>query len=327
MANGYGPMYTSFSMKTQPLGKSSLVSSRLSYGNMRTVGTWDPQQVTPERMAKAVKSHVAAYEAGYTLFDTADIYCHGMCEIALGNALKQVSGMREKILVATKCGIRVGGKPNADSPQRYDFSGEYILWSIDQSLKRMGIETIDLFQLHRPDFLMNPPEIAQAFEKAKKAGKVREFGVSNFSPSYVTTLAAFMPFPLAVNQVEIHLAHREPFTDGTLDQCIEKNITPLAYSPLGGGWLGAGRELPADASDRETRQKLLDVLDATATAHSVSRTVVALAWLMKHPSKIIPIVGSNTPAHITDAAKADDLDLTREEWYRILLAARGKPLP
>jgi predicted oxidoreductase len=314
-------------MKTQRLGKSELVSARLSYGNMRTVGTWDPKEVTPERLDKAIAIHIAAYEAGYTLFDTADIYCRGMCETALGGALKRVKGMRDRILVATKCGIRFGGDPEPDSPHRYDFSVEHIIWSAEQSLLRLGIETIDLYQLHRPDLLMNPPEIAGAFDKLKRAGKVREFGVSNFSPSFVSALQAHVPFPLIVNQVEIHINRLDPFVDGTLDQCIERNITPLSWSPLAGGWLGAGRTLAPDAPDRQRRQKVLDTLDVVAAAHGVSRTVVALAWLLKHPSNIIPIVGSASPENIVEATKADDVDLTRDEWYQILLASRGKALP
>ena len=314
-------------MKTQLLGRSSLMSSRLSYGNMRSVGTWNPAEVTPERMANAIKAHIAAYEAGYTLFDTADIYCRGMCETALGNTLKQVSGMRDRILIATKCGIRFGGDPAPDSPHRYDFSAQHIEWSVDQALSRLGVETIDVFHLHRPDLLMNPSEIAAAFDRVRSAGKVREFAVSNFTPSFVAALQAHLPFPLVANQVEIHLGRLDPFMDGTLDQCIERTITPLSWSPLAGGWLGAGRTLPADAPNRENRQKLLDVLDATASEHGVSRTVIALAWLLKHPSKIIPIIGSATPANIAEAAKADDVDLTRDQWYRILLAARGRALP
>lgn len=314
-------------MKTQPLGQSSLVSTRLSYGNMRSAGTWNPKEATPDKRAIGVKAHVAAYEAGYNLFDTADIYCSGVCEEILGQTLREVPGMRERIIIATKCGIRFPGQPKPESPHRYDFSAEHILWSCDQSLKKMGVETIDLYQLHRPDLLMNPPEIADAFEKLHKAGKVRWFGVSNFLPSMVSMLQAHVPFPLIVNQVEIHLGRLDCFTDGTLDQCIEKNITPLAWSPLGGGWLGEGKSLERKDPKREHRQKVLDVLDATAKNHRVSRTVIALAWLLKHPSGIIPIVGSNNPANIKDAAKADDIELSREEWYRIHLAARGNPLP
>ena len=314
-------------MKTQPLGKSDLLSTRLIYGNMRTAATWDPAEANAQRRAKGVESHIAAYEAGYTHFDTADIYCRGVCEQILGQTLKQVRGMRERIIITTKCGIRFGGDPEPTSPHRYDFSAEHILWSADNSLKNLGIETIDVYLLHRPDLLMNPPEIAGAFEKLKAAGKVRHFGVSNFLPSFVSALAAFVPFPILVNQVEIHLGRLDCFTDGTLDQCIERNITPTAWSPLGGGWLGSGKELDPKHPRHAERLKVIEALDQTAGELGVSRTVVSLAWLMKHPGKIMPIIGSNNPANIRDATKADDVELSRDQWYRILIAARGKALP
>jgi predicted oxidoreductase len=294
---------------------------------MRSVATWNPKDVTEEHVRAGVRAHIAAYEAGYTLFDTADIYCRGECEKVLGRALREVRGMRERILVATKCGIRFPGDPDADSPHRFDFSAEHIVWSCDNSLKKLGIETIDLYQLHRPDALMNPPEVAAAFDRLKRAGKVREFGVSNFLPSTVAALQAHLPFALVVNQVEIHLGRIDCFYDGTLDQCLERNITPLSWSPLGGGWLGAGGALDPKHPDHALRQKVLDVLDEVAAVHGVSRTVIALSWLLKHPSRIIPIVGSNNPDHIRDAAKADGIELTREQWYRLFVAARGKPLP
>jgi predicted oxidoreductase len=314
-------------MKTVPLGKSDLLSTRLIYGNMRTAATWNPAEATPEKRASGVESHIAAYEAGYTHFDSADIYCRGVCEQILGQTLKQVRGMRERIIITTKCGIRFAGDPKPDSPHRYDFSAEHILWSADNSLKNLGIETIDIYLLHRPDLLMNPPEIAKAFDKLKGAGKVRHFGVSNFSPTFVTALCAHLPFPLLVNQVEIHLGRLDPFTDGTLDQCIERGITPTAWSPLGGGWLGAGKELDTTHAKYAERKKVVEALDKTAEELGVSRTVVSLAWLLKHPSNILPIIGSNNPANIRDAAKADNIELSRDQWYRLLLAARGKGLP
>jgi predicted oxidoreductase len=313
-------------MKTQPLGKSDLTSSRLAYGNMRAPSTWDPKEATPERRAKGVLSHIAAYESGMTLFDTADIYCRGVCEQILGQTLREVRGMRERILIATKCGIRSPGDDKPDSPHRFDFSASHILWSADNSLKNLGMETIDLYQLHRPDLLMNPPEVAETFSKLRKAGKVRHFGVSNFSPSFVRTLTAFVP-SLLVNQVEVHLGRLDCFNDGTLDQCIELNITPLAWSPLGGGWLGAGKTVDSKDARLAVKTALLQLLDKTASDHGVSRTVISLAWLLKHPSRIIPIIGSNNPANIRDAAKADDVELSRDEWYRILVAARGQSLP
>jgi len=314
-------------MKTQKIGKSSLVVGRLAYGCMRVPGTWNPAEITPEKAAYGKAAIKTAYEAGYTLFDHADIYCHGAAERLFGEVLKEVKGMREHIVIATKCGIRFGGDPTPESPHRYDFSPEHIVWSCEESLKRLGVERIDIYQLHRPDLLMDPVLIAEAFGKLHKAGKVREFGVSNFSPSFVTTLQKGCSFPLIVNQVEVHLGRLACFYDGTLDQCLAEGMTPLSWSPLGGGFLGSGGELSQKHPRREAMAKLQALIDTIAKEYSVSRTVVALAWLLKHPSGIIPIVGSCKPEHIKDAVLADALDMGREDWYRLLVAARGEALP
>jgi len=175
--------------------------------------------------------------------------------------------------------------------------------------------------------LMDPPAVAAAFEKLKSQGKVREFGVSNFSPSFVTALQKACPMPLIVNQVEIHLGRLACFYDGTLDQCLAENMTPLAWSPLAGGYLGTGGKVDRKNPRRRGLWALIELMDKTAAAYGVSRTVIALAWLLKHPSRIIPIVGSTNPAHIADAVKADSVDLSREDWYRLLVAARMEKLP
>ena len=229
-------------MTTRKLASTDLVVSRLAYGNMRCVGTWNPAEATAERRAIGVRSHLAAFDAGYTLFDTADIYCRGVCEEVLGQTLRENPRLRGKIIIATKCGIRFGGEPSADSPHRFDFSKEHITRSCEQSLKRLGVEAIDLYMLHRPDALMNPPEVAEVFDALHKAGKVRYFGVSNFLPHQLSNLQKHTRQPLVVNQVEIHLGRLACLEDGTLDQCMERSITPLSWSPLGGGWLGAGRQ-------------------------------------------------------------------------------------
>lgn len=314
-------------MQTTVIGVSSLRSSRLAYGCWRVGGTWDPAEVTAESRAAGLRAIVAAYEAGYTLFDNANIYCGGEAERLLGTALKEIAGMRDRVLVATKCGIRPAGSPNTGSPQRYDFSAEHILAACDESLKRLGIETIDLYMLHRPDYLADPQEIANAFSTLKSAGKVRYFGISNFRPSLVTALQVACPMPLVVHQVEISLARLDAFTDGTLDQCLIERITPMAWSPLAAGLIGSGakRLLPGQRNYRP--ELFLAALDEAAKTRGASRIAVALAWLLKHPSKIVPIVGSIRPERIREAAKADELELTREEWYRLLLAARGEPLP
>jgi predicted oxidoreductase len=314
-------------MKTVELGKSKLSCTRLAYGCWRIAGGWDPAAVTPESKAQGRRAVLAAFEAGYTLFDHADIYCGGLAESLFGQVLKEAPEMRKRILIATKCGIRFAGDISPAAPFRYDFSAEHILRSCDRSLKRLGIGTIDLYQLHRPDYLMQPEEIAGAFAKLRQAGKVREFGVSNFRPAQLTALQKACPMPLIVNQVEISLANRSCFEDGTLDQCLAEKITPLAWSPLAGGLLADGpkRLLPSQEGYRST--PIVAALDSMAKGFGVTRGIVALAWLLKHPSHIVPIVGSTNPASIKAAVQADAIELTREQWYQLLEVARGERLP
>jgi len=304
-----------------------LRSSRLAYGCWRVAGTWDPSEITAEGRAAGRRAIITAYESGYTLFDNADIYAGGEAERILGAALKEVSGMRDNVLVATKCGVRPPGTPDPNSPQRYDFSAEHILYSCEHSLKRLGVETIDVYMLHRPDYLADPEEIAKAFSTLKADGKVRDFGVSNFRPSLVTALQVALPMPLVVHQVEISLARLDCFNDGTLDQCLIEKITPMAWSPLAAGLIGGGASRLLSWQRSYQPEKFLSQLDEVARQRGASRAAVALAWLLKHPSRIQPVIGSINPDRIRDAAKADEIELTREEWYRLLLAARGEPLP
>jgi predicted oxidoreductase len=314
-------------MRTVNLGKSSLTSSRLAYGCWRLAGTWKPVEVTAKSEAEGQGAVKAAYDAGYTLFDHADIYCDGVPERLFGQVLREIKGMRDKVLIASKCGIRKPGDPKPNAPYRYDFSAEYIVESCEGSLKRLGVETIDIYQLHRPDYLMDPWEVAEAFSRLKQAGKVREFGVSNFSPSQLTLLQKACPMPLIVNQVEISLANVNAFDDGTLDQCLAEQISPMAWSPLAGGQLGDGGKHMLPSQMRYRIKPVVAALDAIARERGVTRTVLALAWLLKHPSGIIPIVGSTKTVSIREAAKAADLQITREEWYSLLEAAREERLP
>lgn len=308
-------------MKTIPLGTSGLSTTRLAYGCMRIAFGWDPDAVTAEDERKGRLAVEAAWDAGYRLFDHADIYCSRVCERIFGDVLKLHPEWRKDLVVATKCGIRFEGDP-AGAPGRYDFAADHILKSCDASLKMLRVETIDVWQLHRPDLLMDPDEVAGAFVKLRQAGKVRTFGVSNFLPTQVVALQSALPFPLVVNQVEIHPGRLACFVDGTLDQCLERRMTPLAWSPLGGGAFGG-----TGKGDPGTQAETIAALDALAKTKGVTRAAITLAWLMKHPARIVPIVGSTDPARIREAAKADDVELTREEWYRVLLAARGEPLP
>jgi predicted oxidoreductase len=314
-------------MQTVQLGKSSLTGSRLAYGCWRIAGASEASKVSPESEVSGRKTVMAAFEMGYTLFDLADIYCDGECEKIFGQALKEVSEMRKRVVIATKCGIRKKGDPHSDSPYRYDFGAEHIVRSCEQSLKRLAVETIDLYLLHRPDYLGDPEDVADAFSKLKKTGKVREFGVSNFRPSQVATLQNACPVPLIVNQVEMSLAKLDCLHDGILDQCLMENITPMAWSPLAGGRLADSGPIDLQTPDHAHRIHVRESLDLVARERGVTRCVVALAWLLKLPARIIPIVGSTHPDRIRDAISAMEIELTRDEWYRLTEAAHGQRLP
>jgi predicted oxidoreductase len=310
-------------MQTLSLGRSTLSSSRLAYGCWRIARTGDP--VADYQTARA--AIVTAIEAGYTLFDHADIYCSGRAEEVFGKLLKELKGERERMVITTKCGIRLPGDPNKDSPYRYDFSREYIVAQAEGSLRRLGIDRVDFYQLHRPDFLMNAHEVAAAFDQLHRQGKVGEFGVSNFSPSQVALLQSAWQRPLIVNQIELSLTALAPLMDGTLDQCLQLGITPLAWSPLGGGLLADGALDILPHQQKYRVESTLSAIDQIAKSRDVGRVAIAIAWLLKHPANIIPIIGSINPARIREAATAPIVELSREEWYHLLTIARGEPLP
>lgn len=309
-------------MESIQLGNSDLPISRLAYGCWRIAPTDKSEDLATGRAAV-----LAAWEAGYTFFDHADIYCGGRSESLFGRVLREVPELRDGVVIATKCGIRFADDPVPGAPYRYDFSPEYIVSSCEGSLRRLGVERIDLFQLHRPDYLGDPHAIAGAFAQLLDAGKVRAFGVSNCRPTFLTALQQACPFPLVANQIEISLAQRAAFEDGTLDQCLAGNIVPMAWSPLGGGQLADGAVEVLPSQEGYGTAALLNALDDVARARNCARGAVALAWLLKHPAKIVPIVGSTRPGRIRSAVDALKVSLSREEWYSLLIAARGEKLP
>ena len=304
-------------MRTVTLGDSELRSSRLAYGCWR-LSRGDASG------ARAVR---AAIEAGFKLFDNADIYGGGVCEEIFGEVMKESPELRTRLVIAGKCGIRLPHLGGAGEPYRYDSRREYIVESCEASLRRLRVDRIDLYQIHRPDFLADPAEIAAAFEKLARDGKVREFGVSNYRPTQLAALQRVCPMRLRVNQIEFSLLQRAPLHDGTLDQCLSEKMTPLAWSPLGGGQLadGAGDLL---RSQREYQpERVIPLLDEIAARHGATRSGIALAWLCRHPSGVIPIVGTTNLARIAEAVRAESIELSREEWYALLTAAEPGPLP
>jgi predicted oxidoreductase len=313
-------------MEQVPLGSSPLTSSRIAYGCWRIATSGD----TKTDLLTARNAVVAALEAGITFFDLADIYCNGRAESAFGQFMHEHPELRKKILIGTKCGIRFADE-STGAPYRYDATAEHIIRSCEGSLRRLGVDRIDVYQLHRPDWLMEIDEVVKAFQKLEKQGKVRDFGVSNFLPGQIEILGKAMlkdaELPIIVHQFECSLLHLEPFTDGTLDQCVSLNISPLAWSPLGGGHLADG---PVDVLASQAGYNaapVVAVLDEIAAARGSTRSAIALAWLLRHPAKIIPIIGTSNPDRIKAAAAAAEIELSREDWYRLLAAAKGGALP
>ncbi len=314
-------------MQQVQIGTSDLRASRLAYGCWRIIAGGKAVEVTPDREGAARKAILAAVDAGYMLFDHADIYSDGLGEWVFGRLLRENKSLREKMLIASKCGIRKETDAAPTAPYRYDFSADYIIQSCEGSLKRLQTDRIDLYQLHRPDFLAEPEEVARAFTKLKEQGKVREFGLSNASPAFFMLIQKSCPFKLQVNQVEISLTTRDFFKNGTMEQCMLEKITPLAWSPLAAGRLCFPGAIDLNEPGHAKRIQLREAIDLVARQHNVSRGVVAVAWLLRHPSGIVPIIGSADPRNIKEMTKATTLKLSREEWYTLLEGAMGERLP
>jgi len=298
------------------LGNSSVESSRLVYGCMRLSGDGSRSDLVKGR--NAIR---AALEAGYTQFDHADIYGGGTCESLFGEVLRESPSVRDRVIVTTKCGVRFAGDTLRDSPARYDLSAAHIRASVEGSLRRLGVERIDMLLLHRPDYLMSPGEIAEVFDELKASGKVAYFGVSNFTPSQVEALTSATRQPLLVNQVEFNICNLEVLEDGTLDQCVRLGMTPQAWCPLGGVVYPAW----GNTLDPATEQRIRTELDRQCGEYGVGPAEIALAWILRHPAGIQPIVGSTTPSRIEAATRA--LDYSREDWYRLLEARNGRKVP
>jgi len=303
-------------VEKQGLGHTGLETSRLAYGCMRIAG----DGISEARGMRAVH---AAFNAGYTLFDLADIYAGGESERVFGKVLAETPALRDQVVIASKCGVRVAGDPLPESPKRYDFSRDHIIGSVEASLRRMGIDCLDLLLLHRPDYLMHTAEVAAAFDRLQASGKVSHFGVSNFSTSQVDLLQSALRERLAVNQVEINIHNIAAFRDGVLDQCQRLGMTPQAWCPLGGVVYPAwGNTLGSEDDSR-----IADELARQSAIYGEEPWVVILAWLLAHPAGISPIVGSTTPARIETAMNALYLDYSREDWYRLLEARTGREVP
>ena len=287
------------------------------------LGLWRAGRVRLPQ-ARLVELIAASLDAGINSFDLADIYGDYAGEEAFGAALAAFGVARDAVRLVTKCGV---GNPSATRPhirvKHYDNGSAHLLTSVDASLRLLRTDYIDLFLVHRPDFLLDADELAEALTAVVRAGKVRHVGVSNFSPSQQRLLASRLqglPGGLAANQIELSVLRREPFSDGTLDLCQEQRCRPMAWSPLGGGALFTGEGLV----EQRLRGALNEVGEAIGAA---GLDQVALAWLMRHPSGIVPVLGTTDPVRVASAAGAAALRMDRQQWYQIWQAATGTPIP
>jgi predicted oxidoreductase len=264
---------------------------------------------------------------GIDFFDTADIYGGGRSEELLGAAVRTL-GVRDKVTIQTKCAIRKG---------LYDFSYEHIVASAEASLKRLGVDCIDVLLLHRPDALMEPEEVARAFNKLYIDGKVKNFGVSNQNPYQITLLQKFISHKIIANQLQFSIAHTGMIDSGfnvnttkpeavdrdgfILDYCRLHDITIQAWSPLQYGFFEG-----TFIGNREKYAELNETLEKYARLKGAEKTAIAFAWILRHPAKIQAIAGTTNPGHLKQICRASEISLTREEWYELYLSA-GNKLP
>lgn len=299
-------------------------STSLVSGRQRSIGSYEVGPIgfgcwrfTSDDLASAQGMIEAALDNGMNLIDTADVYGldwggtgFGDNEVILGRVLARAPKLRERMVLATKGGIV--------PPTPYNSSAAYLVEACEASLRRLQVDVIDLYQIHRPDLFTHPEEVAGTLADLRQAGKIVEAGVSNHTPAQTDALQKHLPFALATDQPEFSISHLDPLRDGTLDRCMREAVTPLAWSPLGGGALATGEGLAPD---------LLAILDELAEREGVSRANIAVAFVLAHPAQPVALIGTQNRDRLIDTTQALDVTLTRDDVYRIIPAAEGVPLP
>jgi predicted oxidoreductase len=315
-----------------PLNTHLIDVGPLVYGCMALGGDWGGGPVTEADIAQAHAAVEAALAIGVRLFDHADIYRRGKAEAVFGELLRRDAGLRARVRLQSKCGIRFADDQHVG---RYDLSAGHIEASVDAILQRLAIERLDILLLHRPDPLMEPAEVARAFGRLKAAGKVGHLGVSNMHAGQMRWLQTALAEPLVVNQLELSLAKLDaldagtPFNDpqaasrpgaaawaGTLEYAQRHGVQLQAWGALAQGRFNDPAASPAAQAVHEI-----------AEAHRTTPNAVLLAWLLRHPAGIQPVIGSGNAERIRACADATRIQLSRDEWYRLYVTARGQALP
>lgn len=270
--------------------------------------------MSTEALVSFVEQHL---DLGITTIDHADIYGDYRCEAAFGEALKRAPHLRERMEIVTKCGIATRARAE-NTIGHYITDRNHIVLSAEQSLRNLATDRLDLLLIHRPDPLMDADEVAEAFLSLHHSGKVRHFGVSNFTPAQFSLLQSRLPFTLATNQVEISPVHQSLLLDGTLDQLQQLRIRPMAWSCLGGG------RVFSDESFQPLRDELVSVA-GELNAESIEQVIYA--WILRLPSLPLPIIGSGKIERVSAAIVAERLKMSRQQWFRIRKAALGYDVP
>ncbi len=307
-----GIVYLLFS-KNKKRKMESLKFAPIIVGTMR-LGEWGAKM----NLSELENFVEGCLEMGLNDFDHADIYGHYSTEGEFGKLLKQNPSLREKIQITTKSGVCLTTDRKPDFyTNTYNNSKKHILKQAEDSLRYLETDYLDLLLVHRPDYLMDPHEIAEAFTQLKDQGKVKHFGVSNFTPIQFDIVNSL--FPMETNQVEISITRLDAFLDGTLLQCQKNKIAPTSWSPLGGGKVFGKPE------DKQII-RIQKVGNELAEKYNVGLDQILLAWLLKHPSGIIPVIGTSKLERVKSALDATKIELTRQEWYSLWKASTGKEI-
>jgi predicted oxidoreductase len=321
-------------MKTYRIPNTDLQVSRIAYGSASLGGGWDESPLNAEVRKKADRAIHSAHDNGITLFDHSDAYCRGKSESVFGEVLRNSPGLRQQIVIQSKCGMV------ARTPKGYksDLTCAHITRAVEESLRRLETDYLDILLLHLPSPLVDPQDVARAFDELHRDGKVRYFGVSNHTPLQIQLLKGTVRQPIIANQVKLGLGATDLFVDGfeftlevfrgefdfkhyvsvkgagTLDYCRLERIQLQAYSPMAREILN----LPSNSSQQV--KAAMERLKELAQAKSSTPTALAIAWLLHHPAGIVPVIGATNPEHIVDNCGADHVTLSDEEWYSLLSA-------
>ena len=298
------------------LGTTDLQVSALAMGCM---------SLTPDRAEEGKRTVLRAHELGITLYDTADIYGRGDSEVLLGQALREGKIPREDVVIASKCSIVFQGMNEAYDYKAYDLSPAYIKASCEASLERLGVDYIDLYQPHRIDYLSHPEDTARALQDLLDEGKIRHVGVSNYTVDEIRALSSYIRIESL--QTRFSLLHLEPLETGLAAVCLEKRMNILCWSPLSRGVLTGTRALPHSDWQQQREAGVVAQLEPFAKQYGVTLGQLSLGWLMQLPGGVIPLVGTANPDHIAEAVSAIDVTLDRDDWYELLVIARGRPMP